>query len=112
MFAKSVAIASALSTAVASIAPIQPRAALPDVTIKALPAGCASYPQYNPDAKLAGPWSMTVAAAENPDLVGFGPSTSYSLAIGAQGRPYMRWGHVSFSTCVLDGSVSLMRFHS
>jgi hypothetical protein len=104
MFAKSVAIASVLSTAFAGLAPLQPKAALPDVTIKALPAGCASFPQYDADAQTAGPWSLTVPASENPDLLNFGPSASYSLAIGAQGRPYMRWGYVSNSIVVLDRS--------
>jgi hypothetical protein len=105
MFAKSVALASVLSTAIAgSFAPLEARAALPNVTIKALPAGCASYPKYNADTKTAGPWSLNVPAAENPDLVNFGPSTSYSLAIGAQGRPYMRWGHVRIPLSVPDGS--------
>jgi hypothetical protein len=107
MFAKSVAFASALSAAIASpVAPLNTRATLPDVTIKALPAGCASYPLYNADTKSAGPWSLTVPAAENPDLVNFGPSTSYSLAISNQG-PVMRWGHVRTSMTALAAQESL-----
>ncbi|KAH7385519.1 hypothetical protein DE146DRAFT_667318 [Phaeosphaeria sp. MPI-PUGE-AT-0046c] len=95
MFSKSVALASLFSTAIAGpVAALQARAALPAVEIKALPAGCASYPNYNADTKIAGPWSITVAAAENPDLVNYGTSTSYSLAIENQ-RPVMRWGYVN-----------------
>jgi hypothetical protein len=94
MFAKSLTIASVLSTALAGpLARMHTRSTLPDVTIKALPAGCASYPGYNADTKAAGPWSLTVPAAENPDLIGFGPTT-YSLKSGDQGRPEMRWGFV------------------
>ncbi|KAH5694875.1 hypothetical protein HBI44_132710 [Parastagonospora nodorum] len=95
MFAKSLALASIVSTTLAgSIPHIQSRSTLPDVTIKALPAGCASYPGYNADSQTAGPWSMIVSDAENPDLLRFGPSTSYSLSIGSQG-PVMRWGYVN-----------------
>lgn len=95
MFSKSLALASVLSTAIAGpVAPLQARDTLPNVEIKALPAGCASYPDYNADTKVAGPWSITVAAAENPALFNYGTSTSYSLAVGSQG-PVMRWGHVS-----------------
>jgi hypothetical protein len=94
MFAKSFALASIVSITLAgSIPHIQSRSTLPDVTIKALPAGCASYPGYNADSQTAGPWSMIVSDAENPDLLRFGPSTSYSLSIGSQG-PVMRWGYV------------------
>jgi len=94
MFAKSLALASLLSTTLAgSIPHIQSRSTLPDVTIKALPAGCASYPGYDADSQTAGPWSMIVSDSENPDLLRFGPSTSYSLSVGSQG-PVMRWGYV------------------
>lgn len=95
MFAKTLTIASLLSTTLAGpLSRMHTRSTLPDVTIKALPAGCASYPGYNADSQTAGPWSVTVSDAENPDLVNFGTSTSYSLAVSSQG-PVMRWGYVS-----------------
>jgi hypothetical protein len=96
MFAKSLAIASVLSTSLAGpLTLIHTRSTLPDVTIKALPAGCASYPDYNANTRAAGPWSLTVSAAENPDLTNFGPTTTYSLKLGYHNRPIMRWGFVS-----------------
>jgi hypothetical protein len=98
MLAKSLAIASVLSTALAGPpALLHTRSTLPDVTIKALPAGCASYPGYNADTKTAGPWSLIVSAAENPDLINFGPSTSYSLTAPNNDFPVMQWGFVSVS---------------
>jgi hypothetical protein len=39
--------------------------------------------------------SLTVSAAENPDLINFGPTTTYSLKSGYHNRPIMRWGFVS-----------------
>jgi hypothetical protein len=94
MFTQTLALASVISTALAGpLSLIHTRSTLPDVTIKALPAGCASYPGYNAESQTAGPWSMTVSDAENPDLINFGPSNTYSLAIGSQG-PVMRWGYV------------------
>jgi hypothetical protein len=99
MFAKSLAVVSILSTALAGpLAPIHTRSTLPDVTIKALPAGCASYPGYDADSKTAGPWSLIVSDAENTDLLNFGPTTTYSLKNGPRG-PIMRWGFVSIQSC-------------
>jgi hypothetical protein len=103
MFAKSIALASVLSTALAGSIPlIHTRSTLPDVTIKALPAGCTSYPGYNTDSQTAGPWSMIVSDSENPDLLNFGPSNTYSLAIDSRGRPVMRWGYVRTHTLDTD----------
>jgi len=95
MFAKAVALAALLTTTFAgTLGPIHTRSLLPNVTIKALPAGCASYPGYNADTNTAGPWSLTVSDSENPDLNNFGPMSAYSLAVGSRG-PVMRWGYVS-----------------
>jgi hypothetical protein len=95
MVIKYLTIASFLSTALASLrTPIHTRSTLPDVIIKALPAGCASYPGYDSNTRTAGPRSLTVAAAENPDLVNVGPTTTYSSVAGSQGS-VMRWGYVS-----------------
>ncbi|KAH8725612.1 hypothetical protein GQ44DRAFT_826421 [Phaeosphaeriaceae sp. PMI808] len=96
MFTKTLAIASVLSTSFAASVPlINSRSTLPDVNIKALPAGCASYPGYSADTQTAGPWSLTVSDAENPDLVNVGPSTAYSLSYSPQTGPVMRWGYVT-----------------
>jgi hypothetical protein len=94
MLSKSLALASILSTALAGpLSLIQSRSTLPDVTIKALPAGCASYPDYDVGSQAAGPWSLIVSDAENPDLLRVGPSTSYALAVGS-GGPVMVRGYV------------------
>ncbi|KAL5115123.1 hypothetical protein ACEQ8H_006959 [Pleosporales sp. CAS-2024a] len=101
MFAKSLALASVISTSIAGSMPlIRSPSTLPDVTIKPLPAGCASYPGYDADSNTAGPWSLTVSDAENPALVNMGPTTSYSLAVNSQGQPVMRWGYVNLGTRV------------
>jgi hypothetical protein len=105
MLSKPLALASMLSSALAGpLSLIHSRSTLPDVTIKALPAGCASYPSYDASSQAAGPWTLTVSDAENPDLVGFGPSTSYALAVGEQGpvmvRGYVRPSlHMHLKTC-------------
>jgi len=103
MFAKAVALAAILSTTFAgTLGPIHTRSLLPNVTIKALPAGCASYPGYNADTNTAGPWSLTVSDSENTELNNFGPMSAYSLAVGSRG-PVMRWGYVSDLDLFLQG---------
>jgi hypothetical protein len=94
MLSKPLVLTSLLSTALATPLSIHSRSTLPDVTIKALPAGCASYPQYNADTQTAGPWSLIVSDAENPDLLKFGPSTSYALSVGPRG-PVMARGYLN-----------------
>lgn len=87
MFTKTLTIASLLATSLA----------LPKVTIKALPPGCASYPQYNADTQTAGPWTVSLANSDNTALEGYGDSDAYSVAVDdiRQG-PYMRWGYVRY----------------
>jgi hypothetical protein len=67
--------------------------ALPEVTIKALPADCSSYPGYNAESDTAGPWILQLNNSDNPDLESFGDSVVYSLSVGPSG-PSMRWGYV------------------
>jgi hypothetical protein len=69
--------------------------AFPDVTVKQLPAGCASYPGYNPDTGETEPFLVQVVDSENPAIEGFSDTSDWSVGIGAQGRPFMRWGYVS-----------------
>jgi hypothetical protein len=86
MFAKALTLASIFATSLA----------LPNVTIKALPPGCASYPQYNADTGTAGPWTVSLSNSDNPAIEGFGDSIAYSVAVKDDGQgPYMRWGYVS-----------------
>ncbi|KAL5429497.1 hypothetical protein PMIN04_000293 [Paraphaeosphaeria minitans] len=69
--------------------------ALPDATSKQIPAGCASYPSYNADTGEAGVFLVKVVHSENPAIEGFSDTSDYSVGIGAQGRPYMRWGYLT-----------------
>jgi hypothetical protein len=86
------------NTSVLSLVALIPAAlaALPnDIVAKPLPEGCASYPGYNPDTDIAGPWVITVGMdAENPAIRGFGDTDVYSVAFDGR-RPSLRWGHVS-----------------
>ena len=75
--------------------------ALPDVTVKQLAAGCSSYPGYNADTGETGGFLVQVVDSENPAIEGFSDTSDYSLGIGAQGRPYMRWGYVSLQLNLL-----------
>jgi hypothetical protein len=96
MISTSLLITSLISTALSTPLTIHSRSTLPEVTIKPLPAGCASYPNYNADTQTAGPWALTVAASENPALLNVGTRTSYSLAIGSHG-PVMVRGEVNLN---------------
>ncbi|KAJ4354332.1 uncharacterized protein N0V89_006067 [Didymosphaeria variabile] len=69
--------------------------ALPDVTPKQLPSGCASYPNYDADTGETGSFVVKVVDSENPAIEGFSDTSDYSIGIGAQGRPYMRWGYLT-----------------
>jgi hypothetical protein len=98
MFAKALTLASIFATSLA----------LPDVTLKALPPGCASYPQYNADTGTAGPWTVSLSSSDNSALERFGDSIAYSVAVDDERQgPYMRWGYVSYisKVDVLGGSV-------
>lgn len=86
MIAKAPTLAFILTTAYAGSLPhLHGRSPFPDVTIKALPAGCANYP--------TGTWSLTATDAGNPDVDDLGSSAVYSIAIGSRG-PVMRVGRV------------------
>lgn len=69
--------------------------ALPEVTVKQLPAGCSSYPSYNAATGETDGFLVQVVDSDNPAIEGFYDTSDYSVGIGAQGRPYMRWGYVS-----------------
>ncbi|KAF2028353.1 hypothetical protein EK21DRAFT_101945 [Setomelanomma holmii] len=95
MLAKTFTLVSLIATSLATpLTHLHTRSLLPNVTIKALPAGCASYPGYNADTGIAGPWSLTVSDSENPDLLNYGPSTVYSLSYSPSTGPVMRWGYL------------------
>lgn len=71
----------------------------PDAIVaKPLPDGCASYPGYDPETDIAGPWTLTVGTnAENPSIRGFGNRDTYSASFNPRTdpKPSLRWGHVS-----------------
>ncbi|KAF2789297.1 hypothetical protein K505DRAFT_284607 [Melanomma pulvis-pyrius CBS 109.77] len=68
---------------------------LPEVTIKELPAGCASYPGYDEETKVAGPWTLQVTNSENTTMEGFGDISTYSLGFDPRYGPYLRWGAIT-----------------
>lgn len=80
----------------AVIAALPSALALPNVTAKALPTDCASYPLYNEDTGNAGPWILNLANSDNADIEGWGDSSVYSVSNSPAG-PRMRWGYVSVS---------------
>lgn len=84
------------SLSVAAILAALPSAlALPDVTAEALPAGCASFPQYDEQTGTAGPWILNLANSDNAAIEGWGDSVVYSTSYHPATGPVMRWGHVS-----------------
>lgn len=83
------------SLSIAAILAAVPTAfALPEVTIKALPAACSSYPQYDESSNTAGPWIVQLANSDNADIEGWGDSVTYSYSYSPATGPVMRWGHV------------------
>lgn len=84
-----------------ALIPVALGKALPDdIVAKPLPEGCASYPGYDPDTDIAGPWTVTVGMnAENPAIRGFGNNDVYSVSFNERTdpKPTLRWGHVSES---------------
>ncbi|KAF2109949.1 hypothetical protein BDV96DRAFT_604427 [Lophiotrema nucula] len=72
-------------------------AALPDVTAKPLPDGCSSYPAYNTDTGVAGPWNIQAFNTENIAIEGFTDTNIYSISI-VNRKPTMRWGFITFPT--------------
>lgn len=71
--------------------------ALPNVTAKALPADCSSYPLYDEQANTAGPWILNLANSDNAAIEGWGDSNTYSISYNPATGPVMRWGHVSLA---------------
>jgi hypothetical protein len=71
--------------------------AIPLVTPKELPATCSSYPKYNADTDIAGPWQLEVVHSDNPAIEGFGDSRVYSISYdpNTDRKPTLRWGYVS-----------------
>ena len=84
MFSQAFLLASLSATALA----------LPNITAKLLPAGCSSYPLYDPSTDNAGPWSLSATNSDNPALEGFGVSNVYSVSYSPSTGPVMRWGYV------------------
>lgn len=72
--------------------------ALPNVTAKALPADCSSYPLYNEETGNAGPWILNLANSDNADIEGWGDSDVYSYNYSPATGPVMRWGYVGHQT--------------
>jgi hypothetical protein len=71
----------------AIIAALPATLALPNVTAKALPVDCSSYPDYNEETGNAGPWILNLANSDNAD------SSVYTVANSPAG-PSMRFGYV------------------
>ncbi|KAJ4376875.1 hypothetical protein N0V86_006311 [Didymella sp. IMI 355093] len=87
MLFQSLSIAAVLAALPATLA-------LPNVTAKALPADCSSYPDYNEQTGIAGPWILNLANSDNADIEGWGDSDVYSVANSPTG-PEMRWGYIT-----------------
>ncbi|XPT01357.1 hypothetical protein M3J09_010493 [Ascochyta lentis] len=85
---------SSLSIA-AVLAALPSTLALPNVTIKALPADCSSYPLYDEQTGNAGPWILNLANSDNADIEGWGDSDVYSYSYSPATGPVMRWGYIS-----------------
>lgn len=69
--------------------------ALPNITARALPADCSSYPLYDQDSGIAGPWILNLANSDNADIEGWGDSDVYSISYSPATGPVMRFGYVS-----------------
>ena len=89
----------------AFIAALPTAFALPEVTIKALPADCSSYPQYNKESAIAGPWIVQLRDSDNAALEGYGDSIvdSYSIDPATQ-QQIMYSGHVSLAELAIETS--------
>lgn len=85
---------SSLLSAAALVGILPSALALPNVTAKALPADCSSYPLYNADTGIAGPWILNLASSDNADIAGWGDSNVYSYSYSPATGPVMRWGYV------------------
>lgn len=74
--------------------------ALPEVVAKPLPEGCQSYPQYNADTDIAGPWVIKLVNSENTAIDGFGNTNYHSVSFDPRvdRKPKLRWGHINFPT--------------
>lgn len=74
--------------------------ALPDVTVKELPASCSSYPLYDASTGNAGPWILQVTSSDNPAIESFGDTYVYSIKYNpaTDRKPTLRWGYVSYDT--------------
>jgi hypothetical protein len=77
----------------AIIAALPATLALPNVTAKALPVDCSSYPDYNEETGNAGPWILNLANSDNADIDEWGDSSVYTVANSPAG-PSMRFGYV------------------
>lgn len=89
------------TTVLASLLASLPAAfALPDVVAKPLPDGCQSYPGYNPDTGVAGPWVIKLVHSENTAIDGFSDTSFHSVKYNPRvdRKPTIRWGHINFPT--------------
>ncbi|KAF2262130.1 hypothetical protein CC78DRAFT_535020 [Lojkania enalia] len=76
-------------------------AALPnDVVVKSLPDGCASYPLYDANTGVAGPWTLKTWRNEDPNIRGFGNTHVYSVKFDPRvdRKPTIRWGYITIPT--------------
>lgn len=71
--------------------------ALPDVVTEDLLYGCASYPGYDAETNVAGPWNMQTVNDENSAIESFRNTNVYSVSFnpGTDRRPSLRWGYMS-----------------
>ncbi|KAH7128617.1 hypothetical protein B0J11DRAFT_275125 [Dendryphion nanum] len=74
--------------------------ALPEVVAKPLPEGCASYPGYNAETGVAGPWVLKLVNSENTAIDGFSDTSHYSISFNPRTdrKPTLRWGFINFPT--------------
>ncbi|KAI5856214.1 hypothetical protein GGS23DRAFT_400978 [Durotheca rogersii] len=74
--------------------------AVPEVTVKALPSDCSSFPGYNAAANTAGPWTVELANSENAAIESFSDTSVYSIKYDPRtdSRPTLRWGSITFPT--------------
>lgn len=89
----------------ALIAALPTAFALPEVTIEALPADCSSYPQYNKESDIAGPWIVRLKDSDNAALEGYGDSIVDSYSTDpATHQQIMSSGHVSLAELAIEAS--------
>ncbi|KAF2004782.1 hypothetical protein P154DRAFT_586440 [Amniculicola lignicola CBS 123094] len=73
--------------------------ALPGVVAKPLPKGCSSYPGYDKNSDIAGPWTLKSTNTDNPTIENHGNTAVFSLSYNSpiDQYPTLRRGYITFS---------------